>query len=358
MCQQIKRGDYIYFEFYILMGKKRILIIEDNADIRENTAEILEFSGYDTLTAADGKEGVAIAMAQHPDLILCDIMMPELDGFGVLYLLNNHPRTKQTPFIFITAKTERVDVRKGMDLGADDYLTKPFDDIELLKTVEARLKKSSENKVNDESALNLMNELISQARVRSYKAKQNIYQENDDVSYIYYVISGKVKLFVSNHDGREIVTNVCSENEFFGYESLLLNTAHNNNAESLETGEIGLIRKEVFLELLNKYPNLSTTFLNLLSNSISQKDKQLLNLAYNSVRKRIALVLISFAEKFGIVNDQSKFRISREDLANAVGTANETISRNLSDFIEEGLIEKTGSTISILSIKKLKEIKQ
>ncbi len=340
------------------MEKKRILIIEDNADIRENTAEILEFSGYETLTASDGKEGVAVALSQHPDLILCDIMMPELDGLGVLYLVSNNPRTANIPFIFITAKTERSDIRKGMELGADDYLTKPFDDIELLKTVEARLKKSVDTKINDESALNLVNELIAHARIKQYKSKQNIYQEMDDVAYLYYVVSGKVKVFVANNEGREIVTAVYSENDFFGYESLLLNKAHQNNAEVMENGEIGLIRKEIFLELLGRFPNLSSTFLNLLSNSLSIKDKQLLNLAYDSVRKRIAVVLISFAEKFGIKDNQSKFRISREDLANAVGTANETISRNLSDFIEEGLIEKTGSSIFIPSIKKLQDIKQ
>lgn len=338
--------------------KKRILIIEDNADIRENTAEILQFSGYETLTAVDGKEGVALALSNHPDLILCDIMMPELDGLGVLYLLSNNARTADIPFIFITAKTERSDIRKGMELGADDYLTKPFDDIELLKTVEARLKKSVDLKENDETAASLVQELVSFARLRQYNAKQIVFLENDDAAYLYYVKSGKVKVFITNPEAKEMVTNVYTEGEFFGYESLLLDNVQKNNAEVLEKGEIGLIRKEKFVELLRRFPTLTTTFLNMLSQSSHKKDQQLLNLAYNSVRKRIAVVLVSFAEKFGIENDQSKFRISREDLANATGTANETISRNLSDFIDEGLIVKNGASIFIPSIKKLSEIKQ
>jgi len=107
-----------------------ILIIEDNQDIRENTAELLELSGYHTITAENGKKGVEAAMREHPSLIVCDIMMPELDGYGVLHLLRKNAQTEKTPFIFLTAKSDRVDFRRGMEMGADDYVTKPFEDIE------------------------------------------------------------------------------------------------------------------------------------------------------------------------------------------------------------------------------------
>lgn len=120
---------------------KTILVIDDNTDIRENTAEILTLAGYQTFTAENGKRGVEVAAREKPDLIVCDIMMPELDGYGVLHLLKNRPETEQIPFIFLTAKTERGDFRKGMEMGADDYITKPFDDIELLKAIEIRLKR-------------------------------------------------------------------------------------------------------------------------------------------------------------------------------------------------------------------------
>ena len=122
---------------------KSVLIIEDNADIRENTAEILDLAGYRSITAENGKKGVELAMKEKPDLVVCDIMMPELDGYGVLHLLKKNPETESIPFIFLTAKTERTDLRRGMEMGADDYITKPFEDIELLNAIEVRLKKAS-----------------------------------------------------------------------------------------------------------------------------------------------------------------------------------------------------------------------
>src|SRR5204863_2093492 len=118
------------------------LVIDDNADIRDNTAEILDLAGYKTFTAENGKRGVELAIKERPWVIVCDIMMPELDGYGVLHLLRKNPDTLNIPFIFLTAKTERSDFRKGMEMGADDYITKPFDDMELLNAVEIRLKKA------------------------------------------------------------------------------------------------------------------------------------------------------------------------------------------------------------------------
>src|SRR4029079_16242577 len=121
---------------------KSVLVIDDNKDIRENTAEILELAGYKAFTADNGKKGVEAALKEKPDVIVCDIMMPELDGYGVLHLLRKNPDAQNIPFIFLTAKTERSDFRKGMEMGADDYVTKPFEDIELLNAIEVRLKKA------------------------------------------------------------------------------------------------------------------------------------------------------------------------------------------------------------------------
>lgn len=126
--------------------QKIVLIIEDNQDIRESTAEILELADYRVYTAENGKTGVELAQAHLPDIILCDIMMPELDGYGVLYLLNKNRQTANIPFIFLTAKAEKADLRKGMEMGADDYLTKPFDDMELLNAIETRLQKRDQLK--------------------------------------------------------------------------------------------------------------------------------------------------------------------------------------------------------------------
>src|SRR5438045_7994499 len=142
---------------------KHILLIEDNDELRENTAEILELSNYKVSTAENGKIGIQKALENKPDIIICDVMMPVLDGYGVLHLINKNPDLMGIPFIFLTAKSERNDFRKGMEMGADDYITKPFTDIELLNAVEARFKKTDILKNNysaDEQGVNnLLNDV-------------------------------------------------------------------------------------------------------------------------------------------------------------------------------------------------------
>ncbi|MGG6268969.1 response regulator [Leptolyngbya sp. AN10] len=116
-----------------------ILVIEDEAQIRENIAEILAFTGFEVITAENGATGLELAKSRHPDLIICDIMMPTLDGYQVLDALRQNARTATIPLIFLTAKVDRGDQRHGMNLGADDYLTKPFEPEELLLAIESRL---------------------------------------------------------------------------------------------------------------------------------------------------------------------------------------------------------------------------
>lgn len=123
------------------MKKKTILIIEDETLARDNLAMILNMEGYRSLTAADGREGVALALAEPPDLIVCDITMPGLDGYAVLQAVRDHAPTAATPFIFLTAKSDRRDLRSGMNLGADDYLTKPASASEVLAAIAARFER-------------------------------------------------------------------------------------------------------------------------------------------------------------------------------------------------------------------------
>ena len=117
----------------------RILIIEDDGAIRDSVMDALEYAGYTVLTAANGLAGLALAQQEKPDLILCDIMLPGLDGYGVKLALNEDTRASGAPFIFITARSTREDIRQGMALGADDYLIKPFSARELLNAVQTRL---------------------------------------------------------------------------------------------------------------------------------------------------------------------------------------------------------------------------
>ncbi|HEY0899119.1 MAG TPA: response regulator [Sphingobacteriaceae bacterium] len=352
-------------------GNTSVLIIEDNQDIREGTAEILELADYTVYTAENGKKGVELAQAHLPDVILCDIMMPELDGYGVLYMLNKNEQTAHIPFIFLTAKAERTDMRKGMEMGADDYLTKPFDDMELLSAIESRLQKREQLKkslnqgeafdglLDEARAAKLLNELSETSRLRNYKKKQGIYQDCDQPLNVYFLKSGRVRTFMVYQDGREITTGMFTPGDFFGYEAVLSNVPYSDNAETLEVCEIHLIPREEFNTLLFRNPAISKRFIQLLSGNIHEKHDQLLKLAYNSVRKRVADALVHLAEKFGTSGAESTtFKVTRDDLASMVGTANETISRTLADFKDEQLIEKEGSAIKILSLSRLRNVKQ
>jgi len=118
---------------------KKILIIEDQAPMRRNIALMLEMEGFDVTTAENGRQGIEQARTTRPDVIICDVMMPELDGYGVVQTLRAEPATATTPFIFLTAKGDKSDVRIGMNFGADDYLTKPVIREDLLAAVHARL---------------------------------------------------------------------------------------------------------------------------------------------------------------------------------------------------------------------------
>jgi DNA-binding NarL/FixJ family response regulator len=123
---------------------KKILVIEDEPEMRRNLLTILRLEKYQPLGAENGRAGLALARSERPDLVLCDVMMPELDGYEVLAELRLDSATAAIPFIFLTAKGERADVRSGMNLGADDYLTKPVDKADLLKAINARLERQEQ----------------------------------------------------------------------------------------------------------------------------------------------------------------------------------------------------------------------
>lgn len=350
------------------MEKRKILIIEDNLEIREGTAEILELTGgYEVLTAADGRLGVEMALKHLPELILCDIMMPELDGYGVLYMLGKNEATMNIPFVFLTAKTERADIRKAMEMGADDYLTKPFDDLELLNAIESRFKKRDQlqaaqngnntNNLDHNMQEMLLDQLVAGARIKRVKKKQAIYEAGDTPHFVYYVKTGKVRTFLSYIDGRELSTAIYVENQFFGYGSPLVNEQYSDSAVALEDSEIGLIPKDSFFELLVRRPVIAEKMIRMLSGDIRSKEVQMLGFAYDSVRKRVANALVHVAEKSDNGTDECVIKISRDDLATIAGTANETISRMLADFKDERLISKEGNAIRIHSVSKLKKIK-
>jgi DNA-binding NarL/FixJ family response regulator len=128
---------------------KTVLLIEDHAEMRRNISTILGMENYTVLAAADGRAGIELARTRKPDIILCDVMMPEMDGYAVIQALRGDSTTAAIPFIFLTAKGEKRDVRSGMNLGADDYLTKPVTATDLLNAIEARMTRAKSSSVRE-----------------------------------------------------------------------------------------------------------------------------------------------------------------------------------------------------------------
>lgn len=345
---------------------KKILLIEDNAEIRENTSEILTLANYNVFTAENGKIGVDLAQKEKPDLIICDIMMPELDGYGVLHILSKNEQTANIPFIFLTAKTEKTDIRKGMNLGADDYLTKPFDDTDLLNAIETRLRKSAmyqkryeaspeglETFIKDAQRVLNIKDLAKEKKVKTYKKKAEIFSEGDMPLHVYFVKSGNVKTYKSNQDGKELITNLYTPNDFFGFESVLENANYQESAVAMQDSELIAITRHDFLLMFQSHPDVSASFISLLCKKVAEREKQLLHLAYNSVRQRTAEALLKSSP---LKNSNATIAISREDLAKMVGTASESVIRVLSDFKDEGIIDIETGKIKIVHPEKLEKI--
>jgi CRP-like cAMP-binding protein len=292
-------------------------------------------------------------------------MMPELDGYGVLHILNGDPETAQIPFIFLTAKAEKSDLRAGMNQGADDYITKPFDGFDLLKVVEVRLKKSALIKSNYKNDLYDVNTLFNKARelkefqklsenrpTRVFRKKDFIYMEGQMPSDLYFIIDGEVKTYKVNYDGKELITGIHHKGDFLGYVPLLEETPHSESAEVLEEAEVSIIPRNDFLTLVYSSKDIARKFIKMLSNNLMEAENRLLDLAYQSVRQRVAGALLKINAQQGS-SEKNVITIARRDISNMIGTATESLNRTLADFKDEGLIEILGEGIRILRMDKL-----
>jgi DNA-binding response OmpR family regulator len=339
---------------------KKVLVIEDNLQVRDNLAEILELANYQVFRAENGKEGVVMAIREIPDIILCDIMMPVLDGYGVLHLVKKNMTLCNVPFVFMSAKADRTEVRKGMDLGVDDYLTKPFDETDLLNVIETRLKKAemanpknqAPAETNDFKSTvtesEIMQLLISNRDVSIFKKKQIIYTEGTRPLRMYYIQKGKVKTYKTNHDGKQLITGLYKEGDFLGYVPLMEGTSYREVAEAIEYVELAAIPKDDFLALINTSREAVRKFTCLLTQSISKKEEMLVGMAYNSLRKKVAEALIGV---HGVYN--TTIDMSRQNLAAIAGTATESVIRTLNDFKVENLIDINEGIITILNERRL-----
>lgn len=346
---------------------KKLLVIEDTAEVRENLCEILELSGYEVESAENGKKGIEAAREFLPNLIICDVMMPELDGFGVMKILNKSPELNHIPLIFLTAKAEKSDMRKGMGLGAEDYITKPFDDVELLEAIEIRLKKAERIQAafdNSEPGLQTffseakaeseLEKLSLDKELREYKKKAAVYEEGQNARWLFFVVTGNVKAYKTNEYGKELTTELYSEGDFFGYNALIGNQPYKHSAGCTVDTTLRLIPKEDFFLLLYNNRDFGAQFIKMLAQKNTDKELQLLDLAYSSVRKKVANALCTFAKKTTPKDDNSYvLKVSRDDLAALAGTAKETLIRTLSDFKSEGLVEVTKQSIVIPDLEEL-----
>lgn len=348
---------------------KKILIIEDNAEVRENTAEIIELSNYEVITAENGKVGVELALKELPDLIVCDIMMPVLDGYGAYHLLSKHKETASIPFIFLTAKSEKADFRKGMEMGADDFITKPFDGIELLNAIEVRLKKNELLK-QQYAGPEAINDFIANAEklgkvqltsdkrdIYTYNKKHLLYKKGQRPRVVYHVLYGKVKVSRANDDGKEFITNIFGPGDFFGYTSILEDSNYKEEAQILEETELMLIPREDFMQLVSNDIQIAQSFIKIITQNIVEKEESMLNLAYSSLRKKVAYGLIGLCEKYKL-NEAEKpvLNLSRENMAQSIGIATESLIRTLGDFKDEKLIDIQTGKVTILDEKKLRNL--
>jgi CRP-like cAMP-binding protein len=289
-------------------------------------------------------------------------MMPELDGYSVLHLLGKEVETASIPFIFLTAKSEKSDIRQGMNMGADDFLTKPFQDIDLLNAIECRLKKQDvlKNKYGNtseeahfflkEAGKDLSLEYLSENYDgQNYKPKELLYREGEHGHYLYLINEGQVKTYMMNEDGKEFITGLFKSGDFFGYKPLLEDRDYNEFAETIKESQIYKIPKADFLSLIHKNIAVAEKFIKMISKNLSNKEEELLQLAYSSVRKRIATKLKEIITE----SSDSYTQISRTDLASMIGTAKETLVRTLTEFKEENIIETDGSKITIVDLPKL-----
>ena len=346
---------------------KTILLIEDDAVVRENTAELLEIAHYNVLTAANGKMGVSKAKQYVPDIIICDIMMPELNGYGVLQVLSKDELTNKIPFIFLSAKTESKDIRKGMNLGADDYITKPFDESELYTAIESRLAKaailketaeitpkntSSETLKTIDELKKYIAELID---VFTYKAGEIIYHKGDNSNFVFLIKNGFVKTYKIDSQGKELITALHKKDDFFGFTSLKQNVPYTEYAATIENTKVYKISKRDLKNILQKNHEITIEMIDYLSDNVSEIKSHLIEMAYSSVRKKTATTILQFTEKIQKTGNED-IKISRSDLASIAGIATETFIRTLSDFKKEGLIDIDGRNIKILNIEKLKKV--
>lgn len=350
------------------MPIKKILLIEDDAELRENTAEILGLSNYAVLQAENGAIGVELALTGRPDLIICDIQMPVMDGYAVMQALQQNPAVAAIPLIFLTARADPADIRRGMSAGADDYLTKPFEGIELLQAIDSCFKRRDNRKrpspvpakwlgAEESDEGKLLPAALGAREVHFYKKKYILYREGQRPAFVYYIVSGRLKVYKTDIDGKEFITHLCVPGDFVGYSAVLEEGPYQEGAQVLEDAGLVNVPRQEFADWLSTDHEIAARFLRLLSKDVTEKEASLLHFAYHSLRKRVANGLLQLMEKSGAKGkEKSGIAISRENLSHLIASATESLTRTLGDFRRERLIDIRNGRIYILNEEKLRKM--
>lgn len=350
--------------------KKTILLIDDDKALLENTSELLELGGYNVITAINGKFGIEKAKEFVPDVILCDLMMPETDGYDVLEFLSDHHAANFIPFIFLSANTSIKDIRKRMDFGSDDYIAKPFTKENLMSTIERRLEKSARisrvlqkehnfYQTGSESDINSLNELKNffddKGEFSNFKEGETIYSYGDHSNNVYLIMEGVVKCFRVDEKGKVLTTGLYKPDEFLGFASFDKNTIYHESATALNNVKLAGIPKKVLDQILDDNLNISQELMEVFNDDLEEIKEQLLHMAYGSVRRKTAQSLLYFAKAFN-KKPKENMHVLRTDLASVAGIATETLIRTLSGFKKAGYIEVDKQYIRIIDQDQLELI--
>jgi CRP-like cAMP-binding protein len=210
-----------------------------------------------------------------------------------------------------------------------------------------------DNFIKDAQQILQAKDLAKDRKIKIFKKKAEVFSEGDTPLNLFFIKSGNVKVFKSHPDGKELITNLYHENDFFGFESILQNENYKESAIAMQDTEIVMIPRYDFMQMIQSHADVSASFISLLCKKVAERERQLINLAYNSVRQRTAEALLKVTS---LKDSKSAISISRDDLAKIVGTASESVIRVLSDLKDEGIIEIEGGKIKILHAEKLEKV--
>lgn len=350
---------------------RKILLIAADPSVRNMTTDILALAHYQVLLAQDGKNGVELAEAEHPDVIITEIAMPGLDGYGVMHLLQGYPWFYNTLFIVLCAACDKAELRRAMSMGADDVIIKPFDGTELLSCIEVRSKKrewlAKANGNGNGAALGhtpvqsekeLMMQLISDRNIDRYNKRQLIYKRGDRPTKLFYLINGKARSFNTHPDGKDLAIDLFGPGDFIGHADILKNVNYAESVETIDYAELAVIPRGDFEQLIFQHTVFAKRIIDLIVTRSKLMEQRLLWMAYHTLRQKVAAALLQLKEKYGNgQQDPFEINLNRSIFASIAGTATESSIRTLGEFRAEKLIElETDGTIRVVNQKRLSQL--